>query len=80
MLVTHSKTDGRSMLSVSVIYFTVAANVNTVESSEYIDTQALFKVSGRSLVMAIAGCPAVHHTQLNLHERLPTTKTLCSTR
>jgi hypothetical protein len=48
-LVTHSKTDWSSMLRVSVSYFIVAANVYTVESSAYIDTQALFKVSGGHL-------------------------------
>lgn len=49
-MVMHSKTDWSSMLRVSVIYFTVVADVYTVESSAYIDTQDLFKVSSRSLV------------------------------
>lgn len=50
LLVTLSKTDWCSMLSVSVIYLTAVADVYAVESSAYIDTQALVKVSGRSFV------------------------------
>ena len=34
----------------SVIYFTVSANVYTVESSEFMHTQALVKVIGQSIV------------------------------
>jgi hypothetical protein len=47
-LVTHSETDWSSVKC--LVYFDVAADVYTVESLAYIDTQALFKVSGRSFV------------------------------
>ena len=71
------------MLRASVIYFTVAADLYTVESSAYIDTQALVKVSGRSFVKiknsngpSRLPCGTPHSTELAL-ERLSLKKTLC---
>ena len=49
-LATHSETSCSSLLSVSVISLAVVADVYSVESSAYIDTLALFKASGMSLV------------------------------
>ena len=49
-LVTHSETHCSSLLSVVVISVNVVADVYSVESSAYIDTLALFKVCGMSLV------------------------------
>jgi hypothetical protein len=69
-LVTHSETDWSSVKC--LVYFDVAADVYTVESLAYIDTQALFKVSGRSFVKTDKDgpdrLPCVYHTRLNLHE------------
>ena len=45
-----SETNCSSLLSVAVISVAVVANVYSVESSAYIDTLALLKVSGMSLV------------------------------
>jgi hypothetical protein len=42
------------MLRVSVVYLTVSADLYSAESSVYIDTHALFKVSGRSLYFKYA--------------------------
>jgi hypothetical protein len=47
---THSETDLSSLLSVAVISLAVVAYVYSAESSAYIDTQALHRASGRSLV------------------------------
>ena len=49
-LATHSETNYSSLLSVAVISVAVVADVYSVESSTYIDTLALFKVSGMSFV------------------------------
>ena len=49
-LATHSETDCRSLLTVAVISLAVVADVYSVESSAYIDTHALLRASGRSLV------------------------------
>jgi hypothetical protein len=49
-LATHSETYCSSLLSVAVILVTVVADVYSVESSVYIDTLALLKVSGILLV------------------------------
>ena len=83
LLVTHSKTDWSSMLSVLVVHFIVAADVYTVESSAYIDSQALFQVSGRSFVKTENNhvqrrltCGTPHWTEFTW-ERLPLKKTLC---
>jgi hypothetical protein len=48
-LASHSGTDCSSLLSVAVISLAVVADVYSVESSAYIDTQALLRVSDRSL-------------------------------
>ena len=47
-LANHS--DCISLLSVAVISVAVVADVYSVESSAFIDTQALLRASGRSLV------------------------------
>ena len=49
-VVTHSETNCSSLLSVTVILVTVVAGVYSLESSTYIDTLALLKASGMSLV------------------------------
>ena len=49
-LATHSETNCSCLLSVAVISVTVVAEVYSVESSVYIDTLALLKASGLSLV------------------------------
>jgi hypothetical protein len=70
------------MLRVSVHYFTVIAGVYTEELTAYIDTQALFKVSGRSFVKTENNVPSrllcgtPHPTKFAL-ERVPLKKTLC---
>ena len=50
LLATHSETNCSSLLSVAVISVAVVADVYYVESSAYIDTLALLKASGMSLV------------------------------
>ena len=49
-LATHSETDCSSLLSVAVISLAVVANVYSVESAAYIDTQVLLSASGRSFL------------------------------
>ena len=49
-LATHSETNCSSLLSVAVISVAVVVDVYSVESSAYIDTLALLKASGMSLV------------------------------
>ena len=49
-LATHSETNCNYLLSVAVISVAVVADVYSVESSAYIDTQALLRANGRSLV------------------------------
>ena len=65
-LATHSETDCIS-LSVAVISLAVVPDLYSVESSEYIDTQALLIASGRSLVnigekvRGLDSCPALFY-------------------
>ena len=49
-LVIHYETYFSSFLRISVITLSVLADVYSVESSAYIDTLALLRASGRSLV------------------------------
>ena len=49
-LATHSETNCSSLLSVAVISVAVVADVYSVESSTYIETVTLLKVSGMSFV------------------------------
>ena len=49
-LATHSETDCSSLLSVAVISLAVVADVCSVDPSACIDTQALLRASGWSLV------------------------------
>ena len=50
LLATHSKTDCNSLLRVSVTSLSVVADTYMVDSSAYMDTQALFNANGRWLV------------------------------
>ena len=56
-LATHSETNCSSFLSVAVISVNEVADGYSVESSSYIDTLALLKDSGMSLVKIERNCP-----------------------
>jgi hypothetical protein len=86
-LATHSETNCSSLLSVAFISVTLVAGMYSVESSAYIDSLDLLKVSGMSLLNKIGkskwprqlpwGIP--DSTRIML-ERLPLKNTLCSVR
>ena len=82
-LATHSETDCSSLLSVAVISLAVVADVYSVESSAYINTQALLRARSRSLVKIEK---SMRHRQLPwgmpdstwiMLERLPLKNNLC---
>ena len=82
LLATHFKTDYNSLLRVSVTSLAVVAGAYIVESSAYMDTHALFNVSGRPLVKIEKSrgprdlhCGTPHFTCVTL-EKLPLKKTL----
>ena len=82
-LATDSETNCSSLLSVAVISVAVVADVYSVESSAYINTLALLKVSGMSLVKIDKSkgpkqLPwGIPDSKWIIFERLPLKNTLC---